>query len=88
MIGLSGHNRRSIREELAEDMCVIFIELWENIVEEEEWFFSGVFLHIFAEESDKSEEENLIFPSREDIFRRTPMMHQTPLTPPLVSPFS
>lgn len=40
MIGLSGHNCRCISEELAEDMCVIFIEFGEDIIEEEERFFS------------------------------------------------
>ena len=47
MIGLSGHNRRCIYEELAENMRVIFIEFGEDIIEEEEWFFSRIFLHIF-----------------------------------------
>lgn len=64
MIGLSGHDGRCIREELAENMGVIFIELGEDIIKEEEWFFSGVFLHIFSEESDKCEEEDFIFSSR------------------------
>lgn len=68
MIGLSGHDCRRIREELAEDMCVIFIKFGEDIIEQEEGFFSGIFLHIFPQESDKGEEENFIFSSREDIF--------------------
>lgn len=68
MIGLSGHNRRSICEELTEDMCVIFIKFGEDIIEQEEGFFSRIFFHIFPEESHEGEEENFIFSSREDIF--------------------
>ena len=47
MIWLSGHNCRCICEELTQYMCVIFIEFGEDIIEEEEWFFSRIFLHIF-----------------------------------------
>lgn len=72
MIGLSGHNCSCICEELTENVCVIFVEFWEDIIEEEEGSFSGVFLHIFPEQSDEREEENFIFPSREDIFGSAP----------------
>jgi len=72
MIGLSGHDGRCICEELAENMCVIFVEFREYIIEEEEWFFSGILFYIFAQESDKGEQENLIFPTREDVLSSIP----------------
>ncbi len=51
---------------------MISIEFREDIIEEKEWIFPGNLSDIFSEQSDKSQKKNLIFPTREDIFRWLP----------------
>lgn len=68
MIGLSRHNSRRIVKELTKYVSMVFIELWEDIVEEEKWSLSRTFMDVFPQETDKSEEKNLVFATGEDIF--------------------
>lgn len=72
MVWLGSHDGRGICEELAENLDMISVEFWENVIEEKEWIFSWNFSHIFPKESDKSQKKNLILTTREDVFRRRP----------------
>jgi len=74
MIWLCRHNGCRILEKLTKNLCVVRIQFREDIVEEKEWFFPRNFLHIFPQETYKSEQQNLIFSPRENIFCEFPSM--------------